>query len=419
MGRVGLETGGRWAARTEFGEESHALARAIALREREGREVLDLTVSNPTRCGFAYDAEAILQPLAAAENLWYDADPLGMRSARESVSEDYYGSRGVSVDPDSILLTTSTSEAYGYLLRLLCNAGDEILVPSPSYPLFDLLARMHDVRLVAYPLRWHDDWRIDFGALEERIGPRTRAVVVVHPNNPTGHGVAEDERERLEAIARKHGLPLIADEVFLDYPVEAAAYLGSFSGGETSVLTFVLSGLSKVLALPQMKLAWTVVCGPEARCEEALRRLAFIADTFLSLQAPVQHALRDWLPLGAGMQAQVRARLRGNLAALDAEVGSSLLVRRAPVRAGWSVLLRVPATEGDEELALRLVEGPGVVTHPGSFYGLGNAGWLVLSLLVPGDVFAEGVSKLVHAVDDLVNRESPLQTGVGSSFSAG
>lgn len=412
MTRTVLHTAGRWAARTDFGEESHALTEAIAARRQSGGRVLDLTVSNPTRCGFDYDASAILQPLASLESLHYDADPLGMRTARESISRLYYAPRGVTVPPDRLLLTTSTSEAYGYLLRLLCDPGDQILVPSPSYPLFDLLARMHDVELVPYPLPLHDDWRIDPIEMERRITPRTRAIVVVHPNNPTGHLASAGDRKHLQRLALHHNLALIVDEVFLDYPIESPGTPASFAAADPPVLTFVLSGLSKVLALPQMKLAWTVVCGPDPQCRAALQRLEFIADTFLSLQSPVQHALKSWLPLADAIQIQVRARLRTNLATLDAALLGSALVRRARVEAGWSVLVRVPAWEPDDQLALRLLEQAGVVTHPGSFYGLGARGWLVLSLLTPLAIFAEGVAQLISAVEASANTESSAATSV-------
>ena len=400
----GMEQGTsqRWAARTELGAEPNALSQAVDAVRGSGKPLLDLTVSNPTRCGFDYDVSGVLNALASPDCLQYDADPLGMRAAREAIAEGYYGVRGISADPTRLLLTSSTSEAYGYLLRLLCDPGDEVLVAQPSYPLFDLLARFHDVRLVPYPLLLHDDWRIDLHALRGAIGPRTRALVLVHPNNPTGHAVPDEERAAIEALAAEFGLALLVDEVFLDFPVEAKVPLRSFGAGPAPVLTFVLSGLSKVAALPQMKLAWTLLRGPEAVCREAMRRLEVIADTFLSPGAPVQHAVGAWLKGSAAMQRQIGARTRANLAVLDGVLaetpGVGDLCRRSAVQAGWSVLLRVPATVEDEALALWLVEAAGVLVHPGSFYGLPQRGWLVLSLLVLPDVFRAGVHRVVTGI---------------------
>ncbi len=390
--------GPHWAARTDFDEEPHALAQAIAAARASGQSLVDLTVTNPTHCGFMYDHDAILQALAAPAGLRYDADPLGMAVARESVTSRYYAARGLTVDADRLLLTSSTSEGYGYLLRLLCDVNDEILVPQPSYPLFDLLARFHDVRLVPYPLLLHDGWRMDLHALRRAISPRTRAIVLVHPNNPTGHTVVDAEREIVERLAQEFGLALIVDEVFLDFAVEGKDPVRSFTSGPSPVLTFVLSGLSKVLALPQMKLAWTAVVGPAGPCAQAMRRLELIADTFLSPNAPVQHAVGSWLALAPPLHADILSRVRANLAVLDRALRLDDRCSRLPVHAGWSVLVRVPGTVHDEETALELLQSEGVMVHPGSFYGLPARGWLVLSLIVPTSVFEEGVRRVIRNV---------------------
>ncbi len=396
----------RWAERTDFGGEPNALTAAVAEARALCRPLIDLAISNPTRCGFDYDAPALLAALADPAAVRYEANPLGTHAARKAVASQYYAPRGISLSPDRILLTASTSEAYGYLMRLLCNPGDEILVPEPSYPLFDLLARMQDVALVRYPLRLHDGWRVDWDALRERVSPRTRAIVVVHPNNPTGHAADADERARFQAFAAEFQLALIVDEVFLDFPVQSRESLTSFAGA-APILTFVLSGLSKVLALPQMKLAWAAVCGPDAAVEEAMYRLSFIADTFLSVNGPVQQALESWLPLRAGIQLQIQQRVTENLACLDDLIAGSVC-GRLPVLAGWCVLLRVPAVLLDEELAVLLVREAGVVVHPASFYGLPAKGWLVLSLLLPVTVFAEGVTNLLTAVEHYCNMDSGM-----------
>jgi alanine-synthesizing transaminase len=366
---------------------------AAAIREARaaGRELVDLTVSNPTVCGFEYDAEAVLAPLASREAMTYDPDPRGMRFAREAVA-GYYGGgggHGADVDLDSVVLTTSTSEGYGYLFRLLCDAGDEVLVAQPSYPLFDFLADLEDVRLRPYPLFYDYGWWIDFAELERRIGPRTKALVVVHPNNPTGHATGAGERGRLEEICTRHGLALIVDEVFLDYPLEEGVRLGSFAVGPHPVLTFVLSGMSKIVGLPQMKVGWIVGLGPEWDRRQAMGRLEVVADTFLSVNAPMQRALPVWLAHRKGIQGQILDRVRGNL---GLAVGGGVEVLR--VEAGWSAILRLPARLGEGDVAGWLLREAAVIVHPGNFYGIGEAGRVVVSLLGSAKGFAEGISRI-------------------------
>ena len=374
------------------GSSAFGLAREAA-RARGG--LLDLTVANPTRCGLVYPVSALLGALADPAVLQYAADPLGMLSAREAVAGLYRESYGAAVTAERVLLTASTSEAYGFLLKLLCNPGDAILVPSPSYPLFDLLARLHDVELAPYPLVYHDGWQIDPASLAAAVTPRTRAIVAIHPNNPTGHFCGAADREVLFAVAGRHGLPLIVDEVFLDYPVEGAGF-ASFAAGLGPVVTFVMGGLSKLLALPQMKLAWTVVCGPEAARCEAMARLEVIADTFLSVATPPQVALPAWLELRRDVQVQMLERVRVNLGLLDAAIAGST-VSRLRVEGGWSAVLRVPANEADGDLAVRLLDEAAVAVHPGSLYGFGERGWVVVSLLPIADVFEEGMRRLIVA----------------------
>jgi aspartate/methionine/tyrosine aminotransferase len=361
-----------------------------------GRCIYDLTVSNPTRCGFSYDAEALLRPLDDTLALIYDPDPRGMRAAREAVA-GYYADHRALVSPDDLILTTSTSEGYSFLFRLLCDAGDEVLVPLPSYPLFDFLATLDDVRLRPYPLFYDHGWWIDFDRLEQAIGPLTRAVLVVHPNNPTGHWTGAGERERLEALCARHGLALIVDEVFLDYPLDAAAPLPrSFARGPHPVLTFVLSGLSKVCGLPQMKAAWIAVLEPEAMRADALARLEIVADTFLSMNAPVQLAMPAWLAGRGGVQAEILARARGNLATLErlAADGWGLQVLRT--EAGWSTVLSLAGCVGEQGCAERLVRERGVVMHPGEFYGMPEAQRVVVSLIVPSADFMEGIQAAIR-----------------------
>ena len=386
--------------------EETRLARALRERGARGLPIIDLAASNPTRCGFQYDEAGILAALGDARAMVYDPDPRGMRSAREAVCR-YYEEHGARVEPEQIFLTTSTSEAYSWVFRLLCDAGDEVLIAQASYPLFDFLAQIEDVKLAPYPLLYHDGWQIDMEGLRERITPRARAIAVVHPNNPTGHWTKATERWELERICAKRGLALIVDEVFLDYacaahPVRAEERRAdkdgapSFAAGEHPALTFVLSGISKIAALPQMKAAWVCVFGPERERAEALERLEVLADTFLSMNAPVQCALATWLgptapDAGASgsPQEQIRTRTAANLRALDETIARYPAVSRLKVEAGWYAVLRVPALGSDEELAVRLVER-GVSVHPGYFFGFSGNGWLVVSLLPPEAEFRRG-----------------------------
>jgi alanine-synthesizing transaminase len=380
----------RFSLRTGWDVGESGFAKAIREARASGRRLVDLTVSNPTVCGFEYDVEGILGPLRDIRARTYDPDPRGMRSAREAVA-GYYADHEATIDPDSVVMTTSTSEGYGYLFRLLCDAGDEVLVAQPSYPLFDFLADLEDVKLRPYPLFYDYGWWIDFAELERRIGPRTKAIVVVHPNNPTGHGTKAAERARLEEICSRHGLALIVDEVFLDYPIEEAE-LRSFAGGPHPVLTFVLSGMSKISGLPQMKVGWIVGLGPETVRREGMGRLEVIADTFLSMNAPVQLALPVWLAGRGSIQRQILERIRENyLVAVE----SGVEVLR--LEAGWSAVLRLPQMGAADGVADRLLQELDVVVHPGSFYGIAEAGRAVVSLISPMAEFALGMQKIQKA----------------------
>jgi alanine-synthesizing transaminase len=374
-----------FSRRTAWDTTESALAQAIRARRAAGLELLDLTISNPTICGFEFDSAALLAPLANPAALTYDPDPRGLRSARESVA--LYYCDHAAVDPDTIILTTSTSEAYSFLFRLLCDPGDQVLAPQPSYPLFDFLADLDDVTLIPYPL-FHDfGWWIDFAELERRITPCTRAILLVHPNNPTGHATRRPERERLEALCLRHNLALIVDEVFLDYALDAP--IESFAVGPHPCLTFVLSGLSKIAALPQMKVAWLTAFGAAAPQREALGRLEVIADTFLSMNAPVQHALPAWLAGRESIRHQILARVRANLASL-----ASAGVQTFRVEAGWSAVLRLPQRVASTSLAEILVNQAGIIVHPGSFYSLPGDNYIVVSLIGPTTTFVQGIERL-------------------------
>lgn len=389
-----------FSARTSWDFRETELARAIRKRRAAGLTLIDLTASNPTRCGFAYDEAAILRALNNPESLVYDPDPRGLLTAREAVCR-YYAENGAQVQPEDIFLTPSTSEAYSYLFRMLCDPGDEVLIAQPSYPLFDFLAQIENVRLLPCPLFYDHGWHLDGGSLRARITPRTRAIALVHPNNPTGHFTKAQDRRELEAVCVEHGLALIVDEVFLDYGL-AEKTEPSFACGDHPVLTFVLSGLSKIAALPQMKAAWIAAFGPQAILREAVARLEVIADTFLSMNAPVQVALPTWLQGRRGIQRQIRDRLRRNLEALDTRLKGTA-VSRLEIEGGWYAVVRVPAVEGDENLAVRLVEGFGVEIHPGHFFGFPDSGWLVLSLLTQESDFTSGIDVIASVFNSLHN----------------
>jgi len=364
-----------------------------------GENILDLTVSNPTRAEMHYDAEAILQALINPQALDYDPQPKGLRTAREAVA-DYYRKQHeeFEIDPGSIILTTSTSEGYSYVFRLLCNPEDEILVPKPSYPLFEFLAELQDVRLVPYPLIYDHGWQIDFPSLYKAVNHLTRAVVVVHPNNPTGSYVSSLEKSELNNFCREYSLSLIVDEVFLDYAHDGAPR-PTFAANREA-LTFTLSGLSKISGLPQMKLAWVVTSGPGERREGAMERLEVIADTYLSMNMPIQLAAPVLLEQRKQLQPLLVDRLRANLEELDRSLARQMSCQRLAVDGGWYAVLRVPATGSDEELAVDILRKASVLVHPGHFYDFPSDGHLVLSLITPPAHFREGIGRVL----DLLNR---------------
>ncbi len=376
----------RFSLRTDWDIAESTFAAAIRKARERGRTLLDLTVSNPTLCGFDYSPN-LLQPLTHLDALAYDPDPRGLHSARQAIAA-YYASHHAQADPDQILLTTSTSEAYSFLFRLLANPGDAVLVGQPGYPLFDFLATLDDVVLTPYPLFYDFGWWIDFAELEQRITPRTRALVLVHPNNPTGHATTVQERRQLERLCVQYDLALIVDEVFLDYGLECT--VETFAAGPHPCLTFIVSGLSKIAALPQMKLGWLAAFGPDSPRQEALSRLEIIADTFLSMNAPIQLAAPTWLENREAIQTQIAARVRENLKVL----GSCGELRALPVEAGWCAVLRLPQSLGSDRLAEQLAEEANVVTHPGSFYGMPESNRIVVSLLGRTELFASGARNL-------------------------
>jgi alanine-synthesizing transaminase len=363
-----------------------------------GREVLDLTESNPTRAGLHYDAAAILGSLSHPQALDYDPQPKGLASARQAVAEYYRAKPSVlNVDPGSIVLTTSTSEGYSYVFRLLCNPGDEVLVPKPSYPLFEFLADLQDVKLVPYPLLYDHGWQIDFPSLDHAANQQTGAVVVVHPNNPTGSYASSAEQRMLNTFCRERQLALVVDEVFLDYVHQGVPRPSFVSNHE--VLTFTLSGLSKISALPQMKVAWIVSTGPPDLVNAAMERLEVIADTYLSMNAPIQLAMPALLEQRTKIQPLILDRVRKNLAGLDMQIARHKSCRRLDVEGGWYAVLRVPVTQSDEDLAIRILREASVLVHPGHFYDFPRDGYLIVSLITPAEKFQQGVERVLKLLN--------------------
>lgn len=384
--------------RTNWKLTPNALTLAIAEVRASGQQILDLSISNPTQAGLQPDAETVLAALSNPETMQYDPQPRGLLSARRAVCHYYREAHEVfALDPECLFLTTSTSEAYTYAFRLLANPGDEILVPKPSYPLFEFLADLADVKPVPYPLVYDHGWQIDFDSLYKAATPRSRAVIVVHPNNPTGSYASVDEGTALNVFCRDYQTALIVDEVFLDYAHDGAPRPSFVSNVEA--LTFTLSGVSKISALPQMKLAWLAVSGPKERVSPALDRLEVIADTYLSLNAPVQLAAPTLLEQRKQIQPLLLDRLRVSLGDLDHQLASRPSCTRLQSEGGWYAVVRVPAVQNDEELAVDLVRKMGVVVHPGHFYDFSGEGYLVLSLITEPAEFHEGVARLLQLVE--------------------
>jgi alanine-synthesizing transaminase len=366
-------------------------ARIASLRTR-GRELLDLTVSNPTVVGLP-DQPDLLQGLAHPRGQVYAPEPLGLMTARGSIA-DLWEKRGLRVEPEHIMLTASTSEAYALLMKLLADAGDDILVPRPSYPLFEHLARLEGVELRSYPLGFDGAWHIDWDGLLRARTPRTRGIILVHPNNPTGSFVSRAELRRLASL----GLPIIADEVFSDYRLAVDRLAAESALEVTEGLVFVMGGLSKSFALPQLKLAWTAVGGEPRLRDEALARLELIADTYLSVSTPLSMALPELLVRAAPRREWVQQRLRTNLAALS-KVVAGTAVTLLPLHGGWSAVLRLPRTRTETEWVMELLEQEGLLVQPGWFYDFTEEAYVVLSLLPEPETFRTGVERLTSFVE--------------------
>ncbi|MBV8818537.1 MAG: pyridoxal phosphate-dependent aminotransferase [Acidobacteriaceae bacterium] len=381
-----------FSSRLHWDLKPNAISHLLTQKRAAGHTILDLTESNPTRAGLPYPHDEITAAFDDPRILQYEPNPAGLRSTRESICRHW----GENLDPDRLLLTASTSEGYMYLFKLLTEPGDEILVPRPSYPLFEFLAGMEMVKVIQYPLQYDAQWTIDFDRLEQAITPRTRALVLVNPNNPTGSYIHTHELPHITDVCRRHGLAIISDEVFSEFPLAAGATQVRSLRHVDSVLTFCMSGLSKLAAMPQMKLGWMHVNGPPQLRDEALARLELIADTYLSVSTPVQVAAPKLLEIGGGIRSAISQRTAANLRLLEHRARNSPLSVLA-VEAGWYATVRVPRTRSEEDWVLHLLRDHDVLVQPGYFYDFESEAFLVLSLLTPEPIFAAGVEPILES----------------------
>lgn len=384
--------------RTPSDLRANRLAQAVARRRESGRPIVDLTESNPTRAGFDYPAD-LLARLADPRGLGYEPHPFGLLDARAAVAADY-ARRGVDVVAERIVLTASTSEAYSLLFKLLCDPGDEVLVPRPSYPLFDHLTRLDGVAAQPYDLEYHGAWSIDIASVERALTPRTRALLLVSPNNPTGSFVGQAELDRLAAICAAREMAIIADEVFADYELApGAARAAGCVLDRRDGLAFSLGGLSKSAGLPQVKLGWMAAAGPDALVDRAFRRLELVCDTYLSVSTPVQIAAAELISRGAAVRAQIQARIAANYRQLTMQASAAPACRVLAAEGGWYGVLQVPTLGPEEDLVVDLVDREGLVTHPGYFFDFPRESYLIVSLLVAEEVFATAVPRLLRHFD--------------------
>ena len=372
--------------------EPNAVARAIEAKRRSGAAILDLTQTNPTAAGFTYPKE-LLEPLADPRGLDYDPQPLGMWSARAAVAADFRR-RGTVISADRVALTSSTSEAYAMLFKLLCNAGDAVLVPQPSYPLFEHLTELESVKAVPYALEYHGSWRIDLESLTRPAANRVRAILIVSPNNPTGSFLHRDDLDAISALAAERGWAIIGDEVFADYPLDPAPAATTVLAG-AGVLTCSLGGLSKSAGLPQLKLGWIGFGGPAAVVDEALAAYEIVADTYLSVSTPVQAAAAQLIAQGGAIRAQIQARIRRNLDSLRTLAALHPSIGVLPVEGGWSAVIQLPNLRSEESLALELLDKDDVLIHPGYFFDFERESFAIVSLIVEPAAFDRAIGKLL------------------------
>ena len=379
--------------RSRFDANPNALTRAIASLREKNRPISDLTISNPTIAGLPYDEGAVTRALADARAMRYEPLPFGLDSAREAAAKEL--SRTTPVDAERVFLTASSSEAYSFVFKLLCDPGDDVAICAPSYPLFEHLAKLESVGVSPYRLAYDGAWHVDLDSLARSIGEKTRAIVIVHPNNPTGSFVSKAELAKMASF----GLPIVSDEVFVDYALTDDAARATTAREAEGVLVFSLGGLSKSAGLPQMKIGWTAVSGPGALVRDALERLELIADTFLSVGTPVQHALPALLDAGAKTRDAILDRAKKNLSAIDRVLGRNSPITRLRVDGGWYATLRLPSVKSEEAWVLELLREDAVLVHPGAFFDFENEAYVVVSLLTPERDLEDGVRKIAARVE--------------------
>lgn len=374
--------------------ETNALTRAVEALRAGGVAFVDLTESNPTRAGIPYPS-GLLEPLADARALRYEPQPFGLPSARAAVAADQ-SRRGADVAPEQVVLTASTSEAYSWLFKLLCNPGERVLVPRPSYPLFEHLTRLEGICAEPYDLEYHGRWTIDVQSIASAPAD-TRAVLLVSPNNPTGSYINADDLEQISGLCRERRWALVADEVFADYALDAERPLTDIAS-RSDVLSFTLAGLSKSVGLPQLKLGWMVVGGPAPQSDAALAALELVADSFLSVATPVQVAAPELLRAGASIRTAIHARIRHNLDALRTAARAFPACEVLRTEGGWSAVVRVPSTRGEERLILDLLERERILVHPGYFFDFPREAYIIVSLLPPEESFSDAMARVLPFV---------------------
>jgi alanine-synthesizing transaminase len=384
-----------FARRTNWQQEANALNRAYEELVGKQVKVMDLTASNPTNCGFLYP-EGMLSVLSAPDNLNYNPDACGMSSAREAVAR-FYTRQQLRISPNDIILTASTSEAYSFLMRLLVNPGEKVLIPRPSYPLFQFLLEINDVDFDYYPLSYDGQWHLDLPSLERLADAKTKAIILVNPNNPTGSFISRAELNFLNEFCRKHHMAIISDEVFFDYSLDQEDRTSC--AGNQSVLTFAMGGLSKSLGLPQMKCAWILASGPQEELRGSLARLEIIADTFLSVNTPVQNALSVWLDHASNIQGQIIARVRENWKWLKAHLNDH--TELLTLQGGWYASLRIPAVKSEEEWVLEFLKEDHVRVYPGYFFDFEKEAYIVVSLLPPSADFQEAAGRIMERLSKI------------------
>jgi len=385
--------------RTSWHRAQNRLSRLLERRRSAGKPVYDLTCSNPTTCGFTYPRNQILRALSRPDTLVYRPEAAGIAPARSAIAR-WYKCKNIGIDPSHLFLTASTSEGYSMVLRLLCNPGDTILVPRPSYPLFDYLAQVNDVALSYYRLRYHDEWQLDINSVRESITPNTKAIVCVHPSNPAGCYLKRTEYRQLCSIAKEYGCALIVDEVFLEYSFGKDDRRMGSTAGPADVLTFTLDGISKMAGLPQMKLGWIAVSGPRKPVNEAAGRLEILCDTYLSVNTPVQNALPRIIRSAGSTASDILSRVKANYSDLRSyrTAGSPCSVLNC--EGGWYGILRVPATMTDGRWAEEILRSTGVYLFPGYFFDFEREGYLVVSLLVQRAIFRRALGKIIRFITE-------------------